>query len=428
MSRSSTLRLAFYGDDFTGSTDALEFLTRAGLRTRLFLTPPSPEQTKELDAVGVAGLTRSLAPAAMETELRPAFAALRALGAPHVHYKVCSTFDSSPTVGSIGCAIQVGLNVFEQDYVPLLVAAPALGRYCVFGNLFARYGIGSVGPIYRLDRHPAISKHPVTPMNEADVRRHLSHQIDCPMGLVNVVEIEQGAEAAGESFNAALKAGAEIVFFDALTAAHLLTIGTVLNRLPAPDRPLFSVGSSGIEAALSAHWTTAEKLAPRSTWPELGEAKPLLVVSGSCSPVTADQIAWAELNGFAIVAFDERARDVATAALAAGKPTLICSSRIALGEKLIPAAQLGTALGLLARELVAANGVKRLVVAGGDTSSYAARALGIESLEMIAPLVPGAPLCRARASGSPVDGLEVNFKGGQVGATDYFGAVARGKL
>jgi 3-oxoisoapionate kinase len=69
-----------------------------------------------------------------------------------------------------------------------------------------------------------------------------------------------------------------------------------------------------------------------------------------------------------------------------------------------------------------------LLVAGGDTSSYAARALGIEALEMIAPLAPGAPLCRAHAAAPPIHGLEVNFKGGQVGAADYFGAVARGKL
>src|SRR6266516_4214048 len=100
MPHAPALRLSYYGDDFTGSTDALEFLTCAGLRTRLFLTPPTAAQCAGLDAVGVAGLTRSLAPAAMEAELRPTFAALAALGAPHVHYKVCSTFDSSPTVGS----------------------------------------------------------------------------------------------------------------------------------------------------------------------------------------------------------------------------------------------------------------------------------------------------------------------------------------
>ena len=60
------------------------------------------------------------------------------------------------------------------------------------------------------------------------------------------------------------------------------------------------------------------------------------------------------------------------------------------------------------------------MVAGGDTSSYAARELGITALEMITPFLPGAPLCKAHAPGSPVDGLEVNFKGGQVGAEDYF--------
>ena len=83
----SDLLLAYYGDDFTGSTDALEFLTRSGVRTALFLEPPSAEQLARypgLQAVGVAGLTRSLAPEPMEAALRPAFAALRALGAPHV--------------------------------------------------------------------------------------------------------------------------------------------------------------------------------------------------------------------------------------------------------------------------------------------------------------------------------------------------------
>ena len=100
----SSLRLAYYADDFTGATDALESVAQAGLKTRLFLNPPTAAQCAGLDAVGVAGFTRSLAPAPMEAVLRPAFAALRALGPRHVHYKICSTFDSSPTVGSIGRA------------------------------------------------------------------------------------------------------------------------------------------------------------------------------------------------------------------------------------------------------------------------------------------------------------------------------------
>src|SRR4029077_5810314 len=96
-----------------------------------------------LQAVGVAGMTRSMTPRAMERELKPAFAKLKALGAPHVHYKVCSTFDSTPAIGSIGRVIAVASEIFRAPFVPLVVGAPPLGRYCVFGNLFARFGIGS---------------------------------------------------------------------------------------------------------------------------------------------------------------------------------------------------------------------------------------------------------------------------------------------
>ena len=85
------------------------------------------------------------------------------------------------------------------------------------------------------------------------------------------------------------------------------------------------------------------------------------------------------------------------------------------------------ALGTIAKKICEQLSLKRLVVAGGDTSSYAACALGIEALEMIAPFLPGAPLCKAHAPGSPVDGMEVNFKGGQVGAEDYFVVMRDGR-
>ena len=92
----------------------------------------------------------------------------------------------------------------------------------------------------------------------------------------------------------------------------------------------------------------------------------------------------------------------------------------------MPAEKLGARLGQLARELIARTSLKRLVVAGGDTSSYAGRALGVESLEMLATLAPGAPLCRAGAPGLPADGIEIVFKGGQVGAPEFFGTALRG--
>jgi uncharacterized protein YgbK (DUF1537 family) len=455
------LLLAFYGDDFTGSTDALEFMTRAGARTVLFIAPPTQEQLARfpgLQAVGVAGMTRALSPEAMEAELRPAFGALRALGVPHVHYKVCSTFDSSPTIGSIGRAIEVGASIFDSRFVPLLVGAPALGRYCVFGNLFARMGIGSAGEIHRLDRHPSMSRHPITPADESDLRLHLSRQTRKSIGLFDILQVELPEAEGRAALEKLVAGGSEIILFDALYAEQLPRIGAMLDGYASAGRPLFSAGSSGIEMALGGHWAAQRRLRPMTAWKEVGEVSPLLVISGSCSPVTERQIGWALQNGFAGVALDtagvaegrSAAIDVAgkeaIGHIQAGRSVIVHTSRgngdlrvaataemmarrklDALKAKKMSAQIFGGALGQIARAAIESASVRRLVVTGGDTSSYAARAMGIESVEMIAPIVVGAPLCRASAPGSPVDGLEVNFKGGQVGGEPYFGQVAKGK-
>ncbi|HTT56815.1 MAG TPA: four-carbon acid sugar kinase family protein [Opitutaceae bacterium] len=444
------LLLAFYGDDFTGSTDALEFLCRAGARAALFLAPPTPAQLARfpgLRAVGVAGRTRALGPAAITAELRPALAALRALGAPHVHYKVCSTFDSSPRVGSIGRAIDVAAEIFPARFVPLLVGAPALGRYCVFGNLFARMGIGSAGVIHRLDRHPAMSRHPVTPARESDLRRHLAPQTRKRIGLFDILQFARSAEEQRAALERIAADGAGVVLFDVLESRQLEPIGRLLDAEARRAAPLFSVGSSGVEMALGAVWAAEGRLTPVRDWPDPGPAGPLLVASGSCSPVTEQQIAWAVGHGFAEVALEAAAlgaargravREAAAVAAAAGhlragRSVIVHTSRGGVNRRLAAlrgrAAELvGTALGRVVRGAVEQARPRRVVIAGGDTSSHAVRTLGLEALEMIAPLAPGAPLCRARAPGSPLDGLEVNFKGGQVGAEDYFGAVARGSV
>ena len=159
------LLLTFYGDDFTGSADAMEALALGGVPTALFLEPPRPEQLAgrfaHLRALGLAGVSRSMSPEEMDRELPPLFEALKRLGAPLVHYKVCSTFDSSPTVGSIGHAIDIGCALFDPPFVPLAVGVPVLKRYVVFGHHFATVGEQT----FRLDRHPSMSRHPFTPMH-----------------------------------------------------------------------------------------------------------------------------------------------------------------------------------------------------------------------------------------------------------------------
>ena len=437
------LLLAFYGDDFTGSTDALEFLSKAGAKTVLFIQPPTAEQLnryKDLDAIGVAGMTRSMAPVEMEKELRSSFAALKKLGARHIHYKVCSTFDSSPATGSIGKAIDVGAEIFPNKFIPLLVAAPALGRYCIFGNLFARMSIGSKGKIYRLDRHPSMCKHPVTPSDESDLRLHLAKQTGKKIGLANILQVDDES-ILKQVIDEEIKNGNDIVLFDALHEDQMSSIGKLIDGYADKEMPLFSAGSSGIEMALGNFWKESGLLKEQQEWISPLPLEAILVVSGSCSLVTSGQIAWALKNGFTEIMLDTKAlenKDLSsvngTIALAKknineGKSVIVhtnCGSD-AVKYTNNTSEIFGTALGNIVRDVAEKTSVKRILIAGGDTSGYAARAMGIEAVEMIAPLSPGAPLCKAYAPGSPVDGLEINFKGGQVGNEDYFRMVLNGK-
>jgi uncharacterized protein YgbK (DUF1537 family) len=456
--QNNSLLLAFYGDDFTGSTDALEFMSRAGARTVLFIEPPTPEQIavyEGVQAIGVAGLSRSLSPEEMERQLRPAFDALLKLQPRHIHYKVCSTFDSSPTIGSIGKAMEIGAEVFDSEWIPLLVAAPALGRYCAFGNLFARMGIGSQGQIHRLDRHPSMRVHPVTPATESDLRLHLAKQTNRKTGLLDILQIRQ--ENAKEMLQGLVKGGFETVLIDALYEEQMPKIGELIDESRTGDKPLFSVGSSGIEMALGNHWQNQGRLTERKSWEEVQNDSPILVISGSCSPVSVQQIAWGKKHGFASIdvytaavamqpnddSVLQKTIDQSIEKLAAGQSVIIQTSsqntdpRIEEANRIFEnqgytQAQIrtltgqvfGKALGTIAKEITKKIEINRIVVAGGDTSSYAARSMGIEAVEMLAPLTPGAPICLAHAPNSPLDQKQIIFKGGQVGAENYYGLVA----
>ncbi len=449
---SNGLLLGFYGDDFTGSTDAMESLARAGLRTVLFIKHPQIEQLqryKDLRAVGLAGCSRSLSLLDMEAELSQAFGALKKLRLPIVHYKVCSTFDSSPRIGSIGLALDIGARIFETPVVPLQVGAPILGRYCVFANLFARSGLDSEP--YRLDRHPTMSRHPITPMAESDVRVHLAGQTRRKIGLLDILSLGNAAEAVAK-YHELVANGAQVVLIDILYKEQESVIGKVLCDQLGEGSTLFIVGSSGVEYSLTAHWQS-EGMLPEAPSFVAAPVEKAIVVSGSCSPVTDRQIGWAIQHGAAEVALNTanlvdpataKAEIEATAnealRLHEGGKTVICHMARgpsdprrketvgrfeALGRE---AAQhsgsvLGEALGTILLRLLQTGRVKRSVVTGGDTSFFAARRLGIEALEMIAPVAPGCPLCRAHIPGSALDGMEICFKGGQVGKDNFFGTV-----
>jgi 3-oxoisoapionate kinase len=428
LNKNKKILLAFYGDDFTGSTDALEFICKAGAKAMLFIEPPTKKQLEkypDVDAYGVAGKTRSLSPDEMEKILLPAFKKMKATGAAHVHYKVCSTFDSSATIGSIGKAIDCGALVFKNKIVPVLGGTPALGRYCVFGNLFAQMGIGSDGDIYRIDRHPSMSKHPVTPMTESDLPLHLGKQTNKKIGLVNWLHQKNRF-----SYWEYIYGDSEIVLLDTITEGQLYKIGKWLVEQKEDEKPLFTVGSSAVEMALGKYWNDKKILSKKTIKQYQGNSKPLLVVSGSCSPVTKKQIEVAKENGFIEIIID-------AVKISTGKGLdentqfeindLLCRNKnviVHTGEKQsknISSEKLGIDLGIIVKDAVKNSNCNRVIVCGGDTSSYAARAMEIEAVEMIASLVAGAPLCRVHSKNKYMNGLEVNFKGGQVGSENYFG-------
>lgn len=426
--------ISYYGDDFTGSTDVMEALASNGVETVLFLKEPDDallSRFANARAFGLAGTSRSEAPEWMDSHLRQAFGWLKTLDAELCHYKVCSTFDSASGIGNIGRAIELGRAVFGETVVPLIVGAPQIRRYTAFGQLFAAYQ----GRNYRIDRHPVMSRHPVTPMDEADILTHLARQTDLSSALVDNVAI------AG-SFGGT---DAAILLLDVLDAATQAAAGNLVwNELRWESR--FVCGSSGVEYALIHAWRAAGLIGERPRFEDAGPVDRIAVVSGSVSPTTERQIRHALDNGFGGIALDPialagdeagsaitQATDAALNILSGGRSVVLYTAlgpSADRGGELVASGsrhRIGQALGRIQRELVAKAGLSRAVVAGGDTSSHALGEMGISALTLKMPLpqTPGSPLCIAH--GENADGLEIALKGGQVGGDDYFSMIRAGR-
>jgi 3-oxoisoapionate kinase len=442
--------LTFYGDDFTGSSAVMEVTAFAGMSTVLFLNPPTPEQLAQFAdrrVIGIAGIARSQSPEWMDRNLPPVFELLRSLGAPITHYKVCSTFDSAPHVGSIGRAIDLGAPILGGAWEPVVVGDPGMGRYQAFGCLFAV--VNGVG--YPLDEHPVMARHPITPMDDANIGRHLAKQTSKTIGMIDFVAMKNGE--ADARLAGALSTGTEIVFLDVLDRETFAEAGRLIweNR----GERLFGIGSQGFEAALVAYWRSAG-LIPAE--PEVFWASPafrIACVSGSVSPVTAAQIAFAVEHGFAPIPIDARqaidpsawerecgrAVEQSLAALSEGHDPLVYTAAgpddpavqafrtaVAAANVSLEAVNdnVGAGLGRILNDVVRKGRLTRAVISGGDSSSHAASVLGVYALTAVAPIAPGSPLCRAHASDPVLAGLEIALKGGQVGRPDFFCAAKAG--
>lgn len=449
--------LAYYGDDFTGSTDVLEAFTLAGVPTVLFLQTPTPDwvaRFAQMRCIGLAGTSRGRSPSWMREHLPAAFNSLKAFGAPILQYKVCSTFDSSPDTGSIGAAIDLGVAATGGAWSPMVVGAPRLRRYQAFGHLFAAMGQA----VHRLDRHPTMSRHPVTPMGESDLRAHLAHQTQRRIDLIDLVALKSGLghqrlnSVLGGSLGGEMGGDPPVVMIDVIDNETLASAGKLVWE--SRGQGLFSASSSGLAYALVEHWRQAGFLGKPPTLPPTRATTVIAAVSGSCSPVTASQIAWATDHGFETLRMDvgavlrvngfdaevQRLVSAAQAAVARGASPLVYSASGPddpavlgfadqaqnAGLKLAQAHErVGQALAATMRRIVDSTGVRRIAIAGGDSSGAVASALDISALTVASQLAPGAPLCRAHAATS-MDGLEVVLKGGQMGSPDFFERVLQG--
>ncbi|MFW7342127.1 four-carbon acid sugar kinase family protein [Pollutimonas sp. H1-120] len=432
----SAPRLAFYGDDFTGATDTLATVSAAGLRAMLFLRPPTDGQRAAagaLDCLGIAGAARSMRASEQERELDGIGRYFAQLGAAVTHYKTCSTFDSSPDIGSIGTAVGIlGRYLNASPFMPIVGGQPNLNRYCVFGNLFAAFRRGEGA--YRLDRHPTMSRHPVTPMHESDLRLHLAGQ-----GLENIASIEYPSydlppDELDALIDARVAGGARAVLFDVGHDMHLPIVGRAI-WLRACRHPVLAVGASGVAQALLAHWRETAGLETESAH---GESKlappdgPVFVLSGSMSPVTARQVEASvsyqriAVDADALMAGNSTRIDAVLAdvlrAMSQGRHVLayIAGPSSGMIQPDIPAAALAKACGVFLARVLQSAKPRRMGVAGGDTSSHCVRHLDIWGLSHLAQLDSGVALCGMHSDQSHLTGVEVMLKGGQMGSADVF--------
>ncbi len=417
------LRLGVIADDVTGGADLAGMLTSQGIHTLLCLdvtTVPVEAVTHHprWDAVVLALKIRSVAAAEAVSRALSALRSLLTLEARQLFFKYCSTFDSTAE-GNIGPVLDALMNATAVRSCCVVPALPVNGRTQYLGHLFVDGRLLSESPL---------RDHPLNPMREADLVRHLQAQTRRRVGLLCLPAVRAGAQALRVARAQLEREGIAFALVDAIDDTDLQTIAEAF----AQDR-LVS-GASGLALALGG--VRRERDGGDVARSALEHAAgPTLILSGSCSERTREQIACLEasvgpvervrldqLEGGDLAAEESRLRGVlgeqiqrrgwaavwsSMAAPASVDSTAGHPARARLLEKLNAD---------LAAFAVAHLGVRSLVIAGGETSGAAVRGLGLVALEVGVMLDPGVPVCHALAP----RGLTVVLKSGNFGQPDLF--------
>jgi 3-dehydrotetronate 4-kinase len=416
-----TLKLGCIADDYTGASDLANTLTRAGLRTVQTIGVPADDLAlPEVDAVVVSLKSRSIGASLAVGRSQSAEKWLRGRGTKHVLFKICSTFDSTDK-GNIGPVMDALRADAGETIVLVTPAFPETGRTVYQGNLF-------VGPV-PLNESP-LKDHPLNPMHDSNLVRVLARQSKTRIALVDLAVVARGVNAVRACLADLSKSGVGAAIIDAVFDRNLETIGAV-----ALDHRL-SVGASGIGLGLARAIVTASggKAKAVGAASDAAVGGPAACLAGSCSQATLQQIANAEkimpvlhLDPDRVVAGKEEARRAlawARERLESGA-VLIASSatpdevfalqsrhgRDAAGHAI------EQAMADIAEGLVQA-GVRRLVVAGGETSGAVVDRLGIPGFLVGAEIAAGVPVLRA--VGAKRGAMLLALKSGNFGGPEFF--------
>jgi uncharacterized protein YgbK (DUF1537 family) len=410
--------LGAIADDFTGATDLANNLVRSGMRTVQTIGVPAGPLEEEVDAVVVALKSRTAPAGEAVAQSLAALDWLKRAGCRQYYFKYCSTFDSTAQ-GNIGPVAEALLQALGAGIAIACPAFPTNARTVYMGNLF----VGDVPLSESGMRH-----HPLTPMTDANLVRVLQAQSRAKVGLVPWTAVAAGEQAIRARLAALEAEGARLAVVDAITDADLHAIAAA-----CAGHALITAGS-GVAIGLADNFRRAGLLPPRADAARLPQVAGLsAVISGSCSQATNAQVAhWIEsgrtairIDPLAIAGGADAAADAlgqAQAQLAAG-PVLFYATAAAEQVKAVQAA-LGVAeagalveqaLARIAQGLVAA-GVKRLVVAGGETAGAVVQALGVTALRIGPQIDPGVPWT-ATWGARPI---LLALKSGNFGTRDFF--------
>jgi len=407
--------LGCIADDFTGATDLAGMLVKEGMRTVQLIDVPDPGMpVPDADALVVALKSRTIETADAISQSRAALAWLQAAGCRRYFFKYCSTFDSTDR-GNIG-------PVSEDLGSGFSIASPALpvnGRSVYRGHLF----VGDA-----LLNESGMADHPLTPMTDANLVRVLDRQTDGRVGLVAYDEVSQGRDAIASAMDSLRDSGVRMAIVDAVLDRDLREIGWDVADLP------LVTGGSGVAIGLPEAYRSAGLLTGNAAAAgRLGEVEGgCAVVAGSCSVATQAQVALMESRAPAFridPLLLAEGQDLAAAALDWAAP-LLAEGPVLVYATAAPvtvrAAQerIGTQrAGALVEEALASvgaglvrAGVRRLVVAGGETSGAVVRALGVRVLRIGPEIDPGVPW--TESLGEPP--LHLALKSGNFGSEDFF--------